>query len=44
MRARGINYDTGFLNAGTSTHEPFVPELVRTRWWPNVLMVELREN
>jgi hypothetical protein len=29
MRARGINYDTGFLNAGTSTHEPFDPEVVR---------------
>lgn len=29
MRARGINYDTGFLNAGTSTHEPFDPEMVR---------------
>jgi hypothetical protein len=29
MRAKGINYDTGFLSAGTSTHEPFDPELVR---------------
>jgi hypothetical protein len=29
VRARGINYDTGFLNAGTSTHEPFDPEVVR---------------
>jgi hypothetical protein len=29
MRAKGINYDTGFLNAGTSTHEPFDPEIVR---------------
>jgi hypothetical protein len=29
MRARGINYDTGFLNAGTSTHEPFDPDRVR---------------
>jgi hypothetical protein len=29
MRARGINYDTGFFNAGTSTHEPFDSELVR---------------
>ena len=29
MRARGINYDTGFFNAGTSTHEPFEPALVR---------------
>jgi hypothetical protein len=29
MRARGINYDTGFLSAGTSTHEPFDPEVVR---------------
>jgi hypothetical protein len=25
----GINYDTGFFNAGTSTHEPFDPEVVR---------------
>lgn len=23
MRARGITYDTGFFNAGTSTHEPY---------------------
>jgi len=29
MRARGINYDTGFFNAGTSTHEPFDPDVVR---------------
>ena len=29
MRAKGINYDTGFLSAGTSTHEPFDPERVR---------------
>ena len=29
MRGRGINYDTGFFNAGTSTHEPFDPALVR---------------
>jgi hypothetical protein len=29
MRARGINYDTGFLSAGTSTREPFDPEVVR---------------
>jgi hypothetical protein len=28
MRAKGINYDTGFLSAGTSTHEPFDPEIV----------------
>lgn len=26
MRSKGINYDTGFLSAGTSTHEPFDPE------------------
>src|SRR5262245_32368341 len=25
----GINYDTGFFNAGTSTHEPFDPAVVR---------------
>ncbi len=29
MRAKGINYDTGFLSAGTSTHEPFEPEVTR---------------
>ncbi|HKO15285.1 MAG TPA: hypothetical protein VJU87_03545 [Gemmatimonadaceae bacterium] len=29
MRGRGITYDTGFLSAGTSTHEPFDPEMVR---------------
>jgi hypothetical protein len=29
MRGRGINYDTGFLSAGTSTHEPFDPAVVR---------------
>jgi len=29
MRAKGINYDTGFISAGTTTHEPFEPEVVR---------------
>jgi hypothetical protein len=29
MRARGITYDTGFLSAGTSTREPFDPDVVR---------------
>src|SRR5262249_11474321 len=29
MRANGINYDTGFLSADTSTHEPFDPDVVR---------------
>ena len=29
MRAKGITYDTGFLSAGTSTREPFDPEVVR---------------
>lgn len=29
MRGQGINYDTGFLNAGSSTREPFDPEIVR---------------
>jgi len=29
MRGKGITYDTGFLSAGTSTHEPFDPEIVR---------------
>jgi hypothetical protein len=29
MRAKGINYDTGFFNGDTSTHEPFEPDRVR---------------
>ncbi len=31
MRAKGINYDTGFIaeQGGTSTHEPFDPDVVR---------------
>ncbi|REH48346.1 hypothetical protein BCF44_105204 [Kutzneria buriramensis] len=29
MRANGISYDTGFLAGGTSTHEPFDPDVVR---------------
>jgi hypothetical protein len=29
LRGKGINYDTGFFNAGTSTHEPFDPDVVR---------------
>jgi hypothetical protein len=29
MRAKGITYDTGFLSAGTSTREPFDPEVVQ---------------
>jgi hypothetical protein len=29
MRGKGIAYDTGLLSAGTSTHEPFDPEVVR---------------
>ena len=29
MRTRGINYDTGFLNAGTSTRAFFDPDVVR---------------
>jgi hypothetical protein len=29
MRGNGITYDTGFLSAGTSTREPFDPEVVR---------------
>jgi hypothetical protein len=28
MRGNGINYDTGFINAGVSTHEPFDPGVV----------------
>jgi hypothetical protein len=29
MRTKGITYDTGFISEGTTTHEPFVPEVVR---------------
>lgn len=29
MRAKGITYDTGFVNAGTCTRELFVPDVVR---------------
>jgi hypothetical protein len=29
MRGNGITYDTGFINAGVSTHEPFDPEVVK---------------
>jgi hypothetical protein len=29
MRAKGITYDTGIISAGTTTHEPFDPELVK---------------
>jgi hypothetical protein len=29
VRAYGITYDTGFTSAGTTTHEPFDPDLVR---------------
>ena len=29
MRGKGITYDTGFVSAGTSTREPFDPEVVR---------------
>jgi len=29
MRANGISYDTGFFAGGTSTHEPFDPDVVR---------------
>jgi hypothetical protein len=29
MRGNGITYDTGFINAGISTHEPFDPEVVK---------------
>ena len=29
MRVKGITYDTGFFNAGTSTREPFDSEIVR---------------
>src|SRR5690242_15057349 len=29
MRGKGINFDTGFLNARASTREPFDPNVVR---------------
>lgn len=29
IRGKGITYDTGFFNAGVSTHEPFDPEIVK---------------
>jgi len=29
MRGKGINLDTGFLSAGTTTREPFEAEIVR---------------
>jgi hypothetical protein len=29
MRIKGINYDTGFISAGATTHEPFEPHVVR---------------
>ena len=29
MRTKGINFDTGFFNAGTSTREPFDADVVR---------------
>ncbi|HEX5504709.1 MAG TPA: hypothetical protein VFW96_18980, partial [Thermomicrobiales bacterium] len=29
MRGKGINYDTGFINKGTSSREPFDPAVVR---------------
>jgi hypothetical protein len=29
LRGKGINFDTGFLSAGTSTREPFDPAIVR---------------
>src|SRR5947209_14862409 len=29
LRGKGITYDTGFFNAGVSTHEPFDPEVVK---------------
>jgi hypothetical protein len=29
MRFKGINYDTGFISAGTTTREPFDPEIVK---------------
>jgi hypothetical protein len=28
MRAWGVTYDTGFTNIGTTTHEPFEPDIV----------------
>jgi hypothetical protein len=42
MRGEGITYDTGFLSAGTSTHEPFDPEVVRREM--RVIRDDLRCN
>ncbi|WP_435588100.1 hypothetical protein [Micromonospora aurantiaca (nom. illeg.)] len=30
MRVFGMNYDTGFVSAGSTTHEPFDPDVVRS--------------
>ncbi|MFI7205979.1 hypothetical protein [Micromonospora aurantiaca (nom. illeg.)] len=30
MRVFGMNYDTGFVSAGSTTHEPFDPDIVRS--------------
>lgn len=29
MSIKGINYDTSFISAGTTTHEPFDPQVVK---------------
>src|SRR5581483_1465306 len=29
MRVKGITYDTGFISAGSTTHEPFDPDVVK---------------
>src|SRR5215471_12471859 len=29
MRGKGIKYDTGFISAGTTTREPFDPQVVK---------------
>src|SRR5690349_3823757 len=33
MKTTGINFDTGFLNRGTTTREPFDPDVVRREMW-----------
>ncbi|MFE6667554.1 hypothetical protein ACFVFH_28860 [Streptomyces sp. NPDC057697] len=40
MRAFGINYDTGFTSGGTTTHEPFLPDIVQREM--RVIRTELR--
>jgi hypothetical protein len=40
MRGNGITYDTGFFNAGVSTHEPFDPDMT---WEPKAAFTTLAD-